>query len=313
MPMHKGHMHLIERAGREVNELIVLVCSLASEPIPGELRYKWVKETFPNIIVHHMQDENPQEPHEHPEFWDIWLKSIRKFCPDGPDVLFSSEEYGYKLSEVLGCIHRPVDIQRTTFPISGTKIRQNPHLYWDFIPESVKPYFLKKIVIYGSESTGKTTTASFLAKEFDTIWVPEFARDYLEKKNNIIEDSDFPVIARGQIQLEEDYSKKARGFLFCDTDLHTTKIYSNMYIGYCEKEIENLAESRKYDLYLLMDIDIDWVSDPLRDFPNERKEMHRLFLQELKARSIPYILIKGQGKERLQNAKQAVKIFFHID
>src|SRR5574337_1823762 len=102
MPIHRGHMYLIEYAKQYVDHLTVLVCSLEREPIPGQLRYGWVKELFPDVNVEHFTEDVPQYPEEHPDFWNIWLGVVRRYVPTGPDYVFTSETYGDRLAEILG-------------------------------------------------------------------------------------------------------------------------------------------------------------------------------------------------------------------
>ena len=145
MPLHQGHMYLIDYARERVHHLTVLVCSIKSQPIPGELRYRWVKELYPDVNVQHCNAEIPQYPHEHPDFWDIWLRAIRRFVPAGPDLVFTSEVAGDKLAEILGAQHVCVDLGREKFPVSGTVVRSQPEACWDFIPPSVQAYYAETL------------------------------------------------------------------------------------------------------------------------------------------------------------------------
>ncbi|MBI3243522.1 MAG: adenylyltransferase/cytidyltransferase family protein [Chloroflexi bacterium] len=141
MPIHRGHMYLIEYARERVDHLTVLVCSRLHEPIPGSLRYQWVRELYPEVNVQHCDDEIPSYPHEHPDFWTIWLNTIRRFVPVGPNVVFTSEVAGDKLAEILGARHECVDLRREKFPVSGTAVRGNPGACWELIPPSVQAYY----------------------------------------------------------------------------------------------------------------------------------------------------------------------------
>ena len=141
LPPHRGHMHLIETARGQVDRLTVLVCSIRREPIPGALRYAWVRGLYPDVDVQHCLDENPQVPEEHPDFWAIWVASIRRFMPAGPDLVFSSELYGDELARRLGARHVLVDLERRCVPVSGTLVRARPFEYWDYIPEPVRAYY----------------------------------------------------------------------------------------------------------------------------------------------------------------------------
>jgi NadR type nicotinamide-nucleotide adenylyltransferase len=153
-------MHLIDHARRRVDHLTVLVCSIKSQPIPGELRYQWLRELYPDVNVQHCDDEIPQYPEEHPDFWDIWTRTIRRFCPVGPDVVFTSETYGDRLAACLGARHDLVDLARTRVPVSGTLIREAPREYWDFIPDVVRTYFEQRLGLNGLAATGSAASRS---------------------------------------------------------------------------------------------------------------------------------------------------------
>ena len=170
LPPHNGHVYLVNFALNFVEHLTVLVGTLKAEPIPGRLRYEWMREMFPEAEVIHFTAENPQEPHEHPDFWQIWHDTIREVLPVGPDYLFASDSYGTKLADILGARFIPVDLNRSLVPISGTAVRKNPLANWDYIPSCVRPYFVKKICIMGPESTGKSVLAARLAKHYGTVY-----------------------------------------------------------------------------------------------------------------------------------------------
>ena len=141
LPPHFGHMYLIEQAALRCDRLTVLVCSILREPIPGALRYQWMRELYPQHDVRHCTDENPQYPHEHPDFWQFWVASIRRFVPTGPDLVFSSEDYGDELAARLGAKHICIDKARSIMPVSGTAVRSNPRAVWDLSPQQVQAYY----------------------------------------------------------------------------------------------------------------------------------------------------------------------------
>jgi len=174
-----------------------------------------------------------------------------------------------------------------------------------------EPVNLVKIVLFGPESTGKTTLSELLARHYNTVWVPEYARDYLQDKWNnerkTCEDSDLIPIAKGQIQLENELAKKADKVLICDTDLLETKVYSEKYYGgYAHPNLNKFAIENYYDLYLLTNIDTPWEADDLRDRPEQRQEMFDAFENALKMYNRPYILLKGDIKNRMNTAIAAI-------
>lgn len=164
-----------------------------------------------------------------------------------------------------------------------------------------------KVVLFGPESTGKTTLSKHLARHYNTVWAPEFAREYLQKKWNnerkTCENSDLLPIAVGQMEIENRLAKKADKVLICDTDLLETKVYSEEYYGgFVSPELEEAAINNTYGLYLLTYIDTPWEEDDLRDRPNQRLEMFKAFENTLIKYNRPYILLKGDKKERLKKA-----------
>jgi NadR type nicotinamide-nucleotide adenylyltransferase len=306
LPPHLGHQFLVDFGVAYVDALTVLVCSLAREPIPGELRARWVAEMCPRANVVHVTDENPQEPHEHPDFWRIWIDTIRARMPTGPDIVFTSESYGDELARRLGARHVPVDRTRELVPISGTAIRERPLAHWRYLPLPVRPYFVKRVVVFGPESTGKSTLARDLARHYDTAWVSEYARGYLDNKRARYEQDDFPLFVAGQHAAEEALARQANRVLFCDTDALTTVIFHRLFYGMAPDCLVAAADSRRYDLYLVLDVDVPWVDDGQRDPPGNREALRDRYLSELAARGRPAVLIRGSWPERFAAACRAV-------
>ena len=174
-----------------------------------------------------------------------------------------------------------------------------------------KPINLVKVVLFGPESTGKTTLSKQLSRHYNTVWAPEFAREYLQDKWNnerkTCEKDDLIPIAKGQMKLENKLAKKADKVLICDTDLLETKVYSEEYYGgFVEPKLDKAAIENQYDLYLLTYIDTPWEEDDLRDRPELRLEMFNAFENALKKHNRPYILLKGDKETRLKKATEAI-------
>lgn len=164
-----------------------------------------------------------------------------------------------------------------------------------------------KIVLFGPESSGKTTLSKELANHYNSLWVKEYARDYLQDKWNneskVCELEDLIPIAVGQMKLENELTKVSENILICDTDLLETKVYSETYYdGFCDQNLEKYAIENTYDLYILTDIDIPWEKDDLRDKPNQREESFEIFKNELIKNNLPFELISGTRIERLKKA-----------
>jgi len=179
-----------------------------------------------------------------------------------------------------------------------------------------KPSTLVKVVLFGPESTGKTTLAKDLADHYETEWVPEYAREYLQDKwdesKKICELEDLLPIARGQIQLENQLSEKANKILICDTDLLETKVYSEIYFNdHCDPVLEANALSNEYDLYLLTGIDVPWEKDDLRDRPFDREALFDKFKAALEKYDRNFVILKGDRTTRLSQAITEIDQYLH--
>jgi NadR type nicotinamide-nucleotide adenylyltransferase len=306
LPPHLGHLHLVEFARGFVDELTVVVGTLAREPIPGALRHLWMQELVPGARVLHLAEELPQDPSEHPRFWDLWREALLGILGgERPDFVFASEAYGERLARELGARFVPVDPARAAIPVSGTLVRGDPTAHWDAIPRCVRPYFVKRVCIFGPESSGKSTLARKLAEKFGTAWVPEYARTFLEAKGAAPSFEDLVTIARGQVASEEALARNARGVLVCDTDPLLTTVWSEVLFSRVDPGLERIARSRTYDLYLLTDVDVPWVADAVRYLPEERRGFFERCRSKLSGR--PHIRIDGTWAEREAKAIAAVE------
>jgi NadR type nicotinamide-nucleotide adenylyltransferase len=169
---------------------------------------------------------------------------------------------------------------------------------------------INRIAIVGPECTGKSTLAEQLAKHYHTCFVPEYAREYIDKLKRPYTLNDIVEISKGQIKLEDERAAKANKILVCDTNLMVTKIWAEFKYKQCPAWIkENLAK-RKYSLHLLTDIDIPWEADPQREHPHLRRELFEIYRSELIAEGVPYQLISGKPDMRLQQATTAINKLF---
>jgi NadR type nicotinamide-nucleotide adenylyltransferase len=183
--------------------------------------------------------------------------------------------------------------------------------------ESIIP--IKKIVVIGPESTGKSTLCEQLAHHYNTAWCPEFAREYLLKNGTNYTYDDLLVIARGQVALEEEtllrYKEEPhspltthRSPFFIDTDMYVMKVWCEFVFGKCHPFILDQAVKREYDLYLLCNVDLPWVKDELREYPNPavRKKLYSIYTDCMINQPLPWIVITGDYAERLKMAITAV-------
>ena len=184
---------------------------------------------------------------------------------------------------------------------------------------------IKKIVIIGPESTGKSTLTKQLAAHYNTIACPEYARQYLNENGTSYTFDDLLTIAKGQLALEDKMTEKVTSYkfqvpsnnplptpnsqlLFIDTDMYVMKVWCEYVFGKCHQFILDEIVNRKYDLYLLCNIDLPWVKDDLREYPDEqpRKELYHIYKDTLINQTTPWVSISGNYEQRLQKAIEAV-------
>src|SRR5690606_19508410 len=166
-----------------------------------------------------------------------------------------------------------------------------------------------KIAVVGPESTGKSTVAEQLARQLGTVCVPEYAREYCRHLNREYTLQDEMNMFYGQVALERSLVPLAQNnVLVCDTMFLTIKVWCDHLFGYTPDEVVNELRNVHYDLFLLMDIDLPWVDDPLRDFPHLRDHFMEIWHSELKAMDANYVVISGLDGERTANALEAVKL-----
>jgi NadR type nicotinamide-nucleotide adenylyltransferase len=171
---------------------------------------------------------------------------------------------------------------------------------------------VKKIAIIGPECTGKTDLAKYLATHFNTSWVPEYARGYLDNLTRPYEQNDLITIAHGQLRVEDEFSRDANRILICDTNLYVIKIWSEFKYGNCPAEILKSMEERTYELYLLTYVDIPWEEDPQREHPDKREELYRIYLNEMKNQPVPFVEIKGDREQRRRTAVEAIEKIYEL-
>lgn len=197
--------------------------------------------------------------------------------------------------------------------MNGNNVTVSKHNLAQHTPDSVIT-----VAILGAESTGKTTLCRDLAKHFDSLWVPEYMRQYLQNKWNVEQATctwkDLLPIAQGQIALENTLAQQlaelsitkqsSKQLLFCDTSLFELMIYANWYYGDCPAELTQAALAHHYDLVLLTEVDIPWVADDLRDSPYDRQAISTRIENELNYHHKPFKCIGGDRQQRvLQVAK----------
>ena len=172
-----------------------------------------------------------------------------------------------------------------------------------------------RVVVIGPESTGKSTLSEWLAAHYETMWVPEYARQYIEELPRPYEQEDLLEIAKGQLALEAEREKLANRLLICDTDLHVIKVWSEHKYGNCDPWILAAIAERRYDLYLLTYIDIPWEDDPQREHPDPemRQYFFNVYKEIVQSSGIPWVEIRGSFEARQEAAVKAIDGLLRTD
>ena len=158
---------------------------------------------------------------------------------------------------------------------------------------------MKKVVITGPESSGKTTLFNAIEEKFGIAGVPEFARIYIDQLDRPYVQGDLIEIANGQLQLEQKFSNENKDLLLCDTDLLTIKVWSEYKYGSCDPIILNQLMHHLPDYYVLTSPDIPWEPDPQRENPEERDELFQIYQKEILTLKIPSIIVAGSQEQRM--------------
>ncbi|NPU92447.1 MAG: AAA family ATPase [Gammaproteobacteria bacterium] len=327
-PLHKGHEFMISRAQAECDTLFLI--SYSEPELPGcerARRESWLKSRFPQLPVLVLDQKELRRlatargiasppPIPHNDASDIeqrlfcgWL--CRNLLGTRVDAVFTSEDYGDGFAAVLtdyfrrdtpdapDVVHRCIDRDRVHVPISGSRLRADPHGLRQFLAPEVYADFMERVLLLGGESTGKTTLAAALAQTLDTQWVPEYGRELWEHKNGAMEFTDMLHIAQTQIAREEALAMNAQRWLICDSSPFTSLLYSHVLFDRADPQLERLA-NRHYDHVFLCATDFEFVQDGTRRDAVFRQYQQDWYERELARRGMSYRLVGGSVEERVE-------------
>jgi HTH-type transcriptional repressor of NAD biosynthesis genes len=312
LPPHAGHHALIETAQAACDHLTVVLFGKTDEPIPLAVRRDWLRDEHPGVRVVAAIDDHRVDYHDDAT-WRHWVEATRRLVesdragPAAPDAVFSSEPYGAELAQRLGATHVAVDIDRVAHPVSGTLVRADPLAAWDHLRPRIRAHFVKRVAVIGAESTGKSTLCATLARELDTVWVPEYGRAYSEQRGlaGPWRPDEFAHIARVQRAWEDEAALAANRVLVCDTDALATTVWQEKYApGTSPAAVAALI--RPFDRYLVTAPDVPWVDDGLRDGEHDRRWMHEHFLAALRERGARYEILEGSWDARHDQARRTI-------
>lgn len=313
-PLHKGHQLLIETALTENDRVVVMIYHAPEVTgIPLPVRAAWIRHIYPQIEVIEAWD-GPRETGNSPDITqkhDAYI--LRMLAGRKIDAFYSSEFYGAHVSRALGAKDRRIDPERTRIPTSGTAIRADSYGQRHFLHARVYWDIITKVVFLGAPSTGKTTLARALAEDYNTVWMPEYGREYWEAKqvNRRLSLEELLEIAQGHREREESMVLEARQHLFIDTDASTTAMFSRYYHQQVHPELALLAEEsrHRYDIFFLCASDMPYDDTWDRSGDAQRQVFQAQIEADLQARAIPYIRLHGDLAIRRQQVRKVLEGF----
>ncbi len=326
LPFHQGHAYLITSAYTQCQKLYIVLTASESrerkkcegtrlEYVPWNIRLRWLRQFTKDMENVEILVEFDEAESDESYDWDKGLNKTKELIPEKVDAIFSSEpKYGEFFKKVFPeATHVVIDADRETFPVSGTKIRKEGVMKnWEYLPDVVKPYFVKKVAIVGTESSGKSTLVRNLAKLFNTEYVEEYGRRMCEwagGEDEVLTPDLYPYIA--YIHKAEEFKKiqEANKLLFIDTEALVTKYYLELYSGQRDELYDHIAKHQDYDLVLLLPPDVPWVNDGTRRHGEDdlRRRNYERIKEILDNAEVKYKLLKGTYNEKFNKSILLIK------
>lgn len=310
-PLHKGHQLVIETALSEMDEVVAIIYDCPdTTDVPLTVRANWIRDLYRTVQVVEAWDgplevgqtDEIKRKHEDYIINQLRLTDITHF--------YSSEFYGDHMSRALGAVNRLVDPSRVVVPVSATEIRQNPFSFRSYLDPRVYRDLITNIVLLGAPSTGKTSIAERLAREYQTVWMPEYGREYWDEHqvDRRLSLSQLEELAEQHLQREDKLLSQANRFLFTDTNALTTLIFARYYHNSTTPRLEDLASgaSARYDLVFVCDVDIPYDDTWDRSGEANRHVFQKQIIADLLIRKIPFFTLRGDLETRTAYAKAIV-------
>ncbi len=312
MPLHTGHQALIAFALSQATQLTILLCVEENEPISGDDRERWLRAAYaddPRVTIQRFDfaDEDlPATSVSSRDVSELWTARLKELAPE-TELIIGSEAYVQYVAESWGIGYRIFDVDRAAVPVSATMIRAEPYLYRRFLVPAARPDFVQRVVLHGTESTGKSTLAAHLALRYGTVFVPETAREIVEHTDTVVFE-DLLRIADRQAEAIQEAIPQADGVLFIDTDVYTTLAYARYLFG---RELllrpAWLAAAENH-LCLFTQPDAPYMQDGTRLEPPERADLAAAHWKARQESGVETLLVKGDNwSERTRLAERLLK------
>lgn len=326
-PLHLGHEWLVQQAAAQCERLLILSytkpefgrCGVAQRRAWLGARFSrheawviddsWLSEACKSRGIDvQLVPPNDAADAVH-QNWLAWILGEVLACK--PDAMFCSESYGVSTAQTLSRTFQKevvavlVDQERTHVPISASTIRSSPSLARRWTAPEVAAAFVRRLVVLGGESSGKTTLAAAIANELGAVWVAEYGRELWELHGGL-DESDLAKIAWEQVAREDKAALTANDWLVCDTSPLTTYGYSHWMFGRADSELGRLAE-RPYDAIVLCCPDFAFVQDGTRQDEGFRLKQHTWYLERLQSGGTPWLLVAGSVDQRVTQVASWLK------
>lgn len=328
-PLHIGHLHDIIRAASMCEELYVMIswCE-GRESVSKELRYRWILNNtkhLNNVKIILIEDEAvDKEVYNTDYYWEKGAQDIKDAIGKKIDAVFCGSDYlGSNRFESLYCPESEVIyFDRSEVPISSTELRFDVYENWQYLPPICRPYYAKKVLIVGGESTGKSTLVQNLAIAYNTNFVREIGRDTCEMAGgeDYMDKYDLYENLFRQKTEEIEALKNTNRILFVDTDSLTTKFYSEFLLNdasdkeKCNALADAIANINNFDLVLFLEPTVDFVQDGTRSevIKDNRLKYSNQIKSLFDKHNIEYVTLDGDYLNRFDKAKELIEGRFGI-
>jgi HTH-type transcriptional regulator, transcriptional repressor of NAD biosynthesis genes len=311
LPFHAGHEALIRFALTQCDLLTILVCCSNKESIAAGTRLSWIENCFKNEkkavvqVFEYSETVLPNTSQSDEAVSEQWAAVFKQLLPHH-NLLVTSEPYGNYVAAFMNIQHIPFDMDRKTIPVSASAIRCDLINNWQFLPESVKPFYAVKVVILGTESTGKSTLTQQLTQHFNCTGVAEAGRDLIENSNSF-EMDDLKKVAAAHAQRINEAVTGNHPLIIIDTDIHITLSYAEFIFNEVLHTDEGIYNSNKADLYLYLTSEVPYFQDGTRLHETERNLLDASHRKVLAAHQIPFTEISGNWEQRFQKSVQLIE------
>lgn len=327
LPLHNGHVNAILRASSRVDILFVVLSWCKSEPYSKELRMSWLGHSlreYPNIRLLEVEHEEG----DYSQQWEPDSINIRKLIAKNlglvseqaslDKIFVGSDDHKGKFQEYYPeAEYIVLDLNRDDINMSGTQVRENPLQHFDYLPKIVKKHFVKRVLVTGIESVGKSTMVKMLRDRFNTSYVHEIGRDYCYYYNNELTSEHFDEIVMKHYLAQDDAAYDSNRVMFVDSDAVVTKYYKEVYGFNSDNNlIDNIINKQEFDLVIYLKGNTPWVSDGVRFLSdvNIRLEHDKMLLDRYKNLNYNIVVIDEDGDygKRFDTAVETIKELMRV-